>query len=475
MSAWNMKHQLAASFAAVLATASLFSAFSAFSMRRASVAISETAENQLPELALATAFEREILNARIHFIYHVTIQKPGALEAGWQRFRNARALMPKLAAQVETSEALGSLRPKTVQLAADLDRYEEVLHRILNAVANHENSAPSFTELITEWAKAGGKLVDGAGELNRLCSEQATGSSRREAASLQRAMLWAGGGCLLAAMIGAAVGWLFTRRLARALGRTAQELASAAQEMRSASSQVASSSQSLAQGSSEQAASLEETSASTEEIGSMARKNSENSHSAAAVVGASQRKFAETNEALDRMVVAIGEVSTQSDKISQIIKVIDEIAFQTNILALNAAVEAARAGEAGLGFAVVADEVRNLAQRCGEAAKNTAALIETSIARSHEGQTQVEQVATAIRAITGEASRIKTLVDEVNLGSQEQARGIEQIGKAITQMEHVTQTTAANAEESAAAAEELNAQSDALQNIVERLVAMVGQ
>ena len=132
---------------------------------------------------------------------------------------------------------------------------------------------------------------------------------------------------------------------------------------------------------------------------------------------------------------------------------IDEIAFQTNILALNASVEAARAGEAGMGFAVVADEVRNLAQRCSQAAKDTAALIEESISRSTGGREKVDLVAGAIRAVTDEGTRVKALVEQMNTGSQEQTRGIEQIGKAITEMGRVTQATAASAEQSAAAAE----------------------
>ncbi len=264
------------------------------------------------------------------------------------------------------------------------------------------------------------------------------------------------------------------RQINKNLQQAVTELAEGAEQVASAASQVSSSSQSLAQGSSEQAASLEETSASSEEINSMARKNSENSHVAADLMTQSQQKFVQTNQSLDQSVVAMGEINTQSDRIAKIIKVIDEIAFQTNILALNAAVEAARAGEAGMGFAVVADEVRNLAQRCAQAAKDTSALIEESIAKSNDGKVKVDQVATAIRAITEEANKVKTLVDEVNLGSQEQARGIEQIGKAITQMEQVTQKTAANAEESASAAEELNAQSETLKDIVERLTAMVG-
>jgi methyl-accepting chemotaxis protein len=277
----------------------------------------------------------------------------------------------------------------------------------------------------------------------------------------------------LSLMVGVAV-IAVVRQINRALRHVVSELAEGAEQTASAASQESSASQSLAQGSSEQAASLEETSASTQEINAMARKNNDNSQAAAQLVTQSQERYSQTEQSLDQMVVAMSEINTQSDKIAKIIKVIDEIAFQTNILALNAAVEAARAGEAGMGFAVVADEVRNLAQRSAQAAKDTAALIEESIAKSHQGKTKVDGVAAAIRALTEEAQRVKTLVDEVNIGGQQQSSGIEQISKAITQMESVTQKTAANAEESAAAAEELNAQSASLMEVVRALTAMVG-
>ncbi len=278
--------------------------------------------------------------------------------------------------------------------------------------------------------------------------------------------------CILLAIVAVAV---FTVRIiSRTLAVAVREISEGAVQVASAATQISSSSQSLAQGSSEQAASIQETSASSEEINSMARMNSENSRAAADLVTGSQQKFDQTNKSLDQMVVAMDEIKTQSDKISKIIKVIDEIAFQTNILALNAAVEAARAGEAGMGFAVVADEVRNLAQRCAQAARDTSALIEESVTKSSDGKIKMDQVAVAIRSVTGESAKIKALVEQVSQGSREQTKGIEQVSRAITQMEQVTQQTAANAEESAAAAEELNAQSETLKEIVERLATMVG-
>jgi methyl-accepting chemotaxis protein/methyl-accepting chemotaxis protein-1 (serine sensor receptor) len=281
-------------------------------------------------------------------------------------------------------------------------------------------------------------------------------------------------GLLGCALLGLIVTYAM-RNATRKLRQTATELRHAAHEVAEAASQVSSSSSSLAQGCTEQAASLEETSASSEEINSMARINTEKSRSAAELVAQSHERFAVTNQSLEQTVVAMGEINAQSGKISKILKVIDEIAFQTNILALNAAVEAARAGEAGMGFAVVADEVRSLAQRSAQAAKDTAALVEESVTKSNDGQSKVDQVAMAIRGITDESAKLKILVDEVNLGSVEQTSGIEQISKAIIQMQQVTQQTAASAEESAAAAVQLNAQSNALKNIMERLTALAGQ
>src|SRR3954454_24090754 len=222
----------------------------------------------------------------------------------------------------------------------------------------------------------------------------------------------------------------------------AGHMAEAAGKVATAAGQVSGASRSLAQGAAEQASSLEETSASTEEIASITRKNADHALQVAGLMQDQERGASEVNQTLDRMVDKMKEIDASSNKIARIIKVIDEIAFQTNILALNAAVEAARAGGAGMGFAVVADEVRNLAQRCAQAARETSALIEESIDKAREGKTRVDQVASAIRSMSEETASVKLLIDEVNQGSQEQSRGLEQIGKAVSQMDAVTQQTA---------------------------------
>jgi len=385
-------------------------------------------------------------------------------------------------AKTETEEAMNKLRP-----LLETDAEKKTFERMSTGLAAWHQGVEELLRLCTSGADATAitklmdqkliplmEKVDKASDDFMKVEQDSLEAAKRDANKSSSHARWT---CFalfaLCTTVGAGALWA-VRQITGTLRGFADELSAGAQHVSSAASQVAGLSQTLAQGSSEQAATLEETSASTEEISSMAQKNCENSRVVDGLMAETQRNFGTTNELLNQSVAAMTAIATQSGSIAKIIKVIDEIAFQTNILALNAAVEAARAGEAGMGFAVVADEVRNLAQRSAQAAQETAALIEDSVAKSTDGKVKVDGVATAIHGIIQDSAKVKTLVEEVNQGSQEQNRGIEQIAKAVGLMEQVTQRTAAEAEESASASEELNAQAENLMEIVGRLTGMVG-
>jgi methyl-accepting chemotaxis protein len=278
---------------------------------------------------------------------------------------------------------------------------------------------------------------------------------------------------LLAILIAAASLYIMERQVSAPLRDISHRLADGARKVAESASQVSTSSQSLFEDCSHQAASLEETAASSEEIRSMAESSTHNCGSTAGLVSTSQNKFVLANQSLAELTRAMDEINSSSNKISKVIKLIDEIAFQTNILALNAAVEAARAGSAGLGFAVVAEEVRNLSQRCAQAASDSAAMIQESIAKCKSGKSRLDDVTAAIRDVTEESSKVKSLVDQINVGSAEQANGISQIARAICEMEKITQASTANAQSGAAVASELNIESESLNEIVRILSSVV--
>jgi methyl-accepting chemotaxis protein len=263
-------------------------------------------------------------------------------------------------------------------------------------------------------------------------------------------------------------------QIARPLTRVVATLAAGANGISGAAGQMSASSQSLAEGASAQAASLEETSASLEEMSSMTRRNADNAQSAKELANQT-RSAADTSWSnMQDLGDAMTEIQNSSDGISKIIKTIDQIAFQTNILALNAAVEAARAGEAGMGFAVVADEVRSLAQRSAQAAKETTAKIEASIAKTTLGVQMTRKVTESLQTILTSARKLDELVAAVATASAEQNQGVSQINNAVSQMDRITQSTAATAEETAGASRELHTDARAVTTAVQELRALVG-
>ncbi|MCF6248152.1 MAG: methyl-accepting chemotaxis protein [Desulfobacula sp.] len=263
------------------------------------------------------------------------------------------------------------------------------------------------------------------------------------------------------------------RNLSKTLLRVIDGISSSTDQVASAAGQVSSSSQSLAEGSSEQAASIEETSASMEEMAAMTAKNAENAGHADNLMNDANQIITTANDSMGQLTNSMEDISKASEETSKIIKTIDEIAFQTNLLALNAAVEAARAGEAGAGFAVVADEVRNLAMRAADAAKDTAQLIEGTVKKVNEGSDLVSTTNEAFIKVAESSGKVGGLVSEISEASKEQSSGIEQVNTAITEMDKVVQQNAANAEESASASEEMNAQAGQLKEYVRDLVMLV--
>ncbi|HBE79661.1 MAG TPA: hypothetical protein DDW65_18070 [Firmicutes bacterium] len=276
--------------------------------------------------------------------------------------------------------------------------------------------------------------------------------------------------CLILGVIGAV---LITRSITKPVNKIVVGLTESSNQVASASVQLSVAAQQLSSGSAEQATSIEETSSTLQETSSMLHQNVVNTKQAAQLSEQTNDSADKGSNEMDEMMNSIQEIKKSSDQIAKIIKVIDDIAFQTNILALNAAIEAARAGEAGMGFAVVAEEVRNLAQRSAQAAKDTTAIIETNIELSGKGVSVAERVRAALNEITIKAKKVHELMNEISAATEEQAQGVEQVNKAMSQMENVTQQNAASAEESASASEELNAQSEGMKKIVRELSQIV--
>ena len=275
-------------------------------------------------------------------------------------------------------------------------------------------------------------------------------------------------------LIGAGLGFTLIRSTNRTLRNISSTIQQGSEQVAAAAGQVSSASQSLAEGSSEQAASLEETSSSLEEMASMARRNAENMQQAKDLSNQTRAAADAGTKDMQDMKQAMDGIKASSDDVAKIIKTIDEIAFQTNILALNAAVEAARAGEAGAGFAVVADEVRSLAQRSAVSARETSSKIEEAINKSVHGVAISQKVAASLNAIAEKTRKVDAIVAEIATASTEQRQGVEQVNIAVSQMDKVTQSTASNAEESAAASEELSAQAITLNDAVKELASLIG-
>jgi len=473
MKNWTIKKRIIAGFAAIVALSAIMGVLAWNSMRTIGEHADDLAGDAIPGMDMSADLMQHLTHAHLALIRHVVSTNLNEKQTLEGTLTEIAADNTKLMNGIETicnDPQEKDIFEKMKQARQDYIAARAPILQLSDAGKNEEAMALLMT--------SGQAAYDAYDKFSMDFNDYETEASKNTANIIQhnaKASKTMFAATVLGELaISIFLGFLVVTGLNRVLRRVSSSLGEGSEQVTAAASQVSASSQTLAEGASEQAASLEETSSSLEEMASMTKRNAENAQKANELAKQTRTAADKGTCDMQTMSAAMDAIKVSSDDIAKIIKTIDEIAFQTNILALNAAVEAARAGEAGMGFAVVADEVRNLAQRSAQAAKETAGKIEGAITKTAQGVGISQQVAETLNEIAAKARQVDELVAEVAGASREQTQGITQVNTAVGQMDKVTQSNAANAEESAAAAQELNAQAITMKQSVAELLQLVG-
>ncbi|NMM13354.1 MAG: methyl-accepting chemotaxis protein [Rhodoferax sp.] len=497
--------RLTLGFGAIILIGIAISIIGALKMRSLAASLDDVASNRMVKVAQFTEI-KDNLNAAARAVRNIVISDaPAVRDDEKKKIAELRSANKETLAKLEKTLT----QPKALEYLKILNDnripYNSGLDRVIALVEKGEKA--EAVQLLTGEVRSLQNVVFKASEDSRALQKEVADMLTQEAAKTANTSgVLMSGLALLMLIVGAGIAWLITRDLSRSLGAEPSELCDAVSRVadgdlsvrmtvrngdtasvvaavermqtsltrvvgtvRQGSESVATASMQIAQGNNdlsgrteEQASALEETAASMEQLSSTVRQNADNAKQANQLAQSASTVAIQGGEVVAQVVGTMKGINDSSRKISDIISVIDGIAFQTNILALNAAVEAARAGEQGRGFAVVASEVRSLAGRSADAAKEIKTLINDSVERVEQGTVLVDQAGTTMAEVVSSIRRVTDIMGEISAASNEQAQGVAQVGEAITQMDQATQQNAALVEESAAAADSLKTQAQQL-------------
>ena len=498
--------RLSGAFGLLVALLLIMSATAWVQLRELRAGTEQIADNWLPSVQAVNAFDSGAALLRLIVLDHVQATDQNAKARLDKQIEDERTKLADMRKRYEKLISSPQEQKLYDEFAGMWTKYVEVNNRALDMSRNSDNA--SAADIMTN--ESGPMFLAMKAQLDKLVKLNAEGSAAAAAASADT-YATARNIVLLVSVVAlglaiASAAWLIrsiTAPLARAveaadrvaagdlsgqivvqskdetglllaaLQRMQQSLVNTvalvrqnAEGVASASSQIASGNNDLSARTEQQASALEETAASMEELGSTVRQNADNARTANQLAVNASAVAVQGGDVVAEVVETMKGINASSNKIADIISVIDGIAFQTNILALNAAVEAARAGEQGRGFAVVASEVRNLAGRSAEAAKEIKSLITASVERVEQGTALVDKAGATMTEVVASIRRVTDIMGEISAASSEQSAGVGQVGEAVTQMDQATQQNAALVEEMAAAASALNAQAGELVNAV---------
>jgi len=472
MKNWTIGSRIILGFTVIVLLSLVLGGFSLVRFAGMRVALEDVADNTVPSLVLLGeigSVSRERTIARLKMSTAAEAEKPAMRQSIDEAAKEMEGLFAKYEVLISDPEdrrlfeeikraqeavKATSARIDALERDGNLEEAQKLLHDV--QFGNYEK----LSKAVDDDFQHNVKLGTAAGESGKKMAESGV--------LLLQIVI---GVSLLIAIV---VAWLIIRGTNSALREITESLESGASQTASAAQDVSEASQVLSSGATEQASSIEETSTALEEMSSMIRSTADNAQKAKGLASEARAVADSGTKTMTEMNQAMAAIDTSSAEVAKIVKNIDEIAFQTNILALNAAVEAARAGEAGAGFAVVADEVRSLAQRSAAAAKETADKIDAAIANSRRGAECTSQVGRSLLLIAEKVTATDALVGQIATAASEQAQGIAQIGVAINQMDSISQSNSTSAEQSASAAEQLDAQAKTMKSLVVRLGELVG-